>query len=104
MDIGNNIRNYRKKFHLTQEKLADLSGLSTNFISRVERTNDQNVSLKTLIKLAEAFNITVADLVKGVGTTVQSHSVDELTLQLSHLDEATREEVTQSFLNIMKHI
>lgn len=104
MDIGKNIRDYRKKYHLTQEKLADLSGLSPNFISRVERTNDQNVSLKTLVKLADALNITVSDLVKGVNSPAESNLVDELTLRLQHLDDSTREDVTKAFLDIVKHI
>ncbi|MHA5136764.1 helix-turn-helix transcriptional regulator [Oenococcus oeni] len=52
--IGSNIRKIRKEEVLTQEKLAELSGLSINFIYRIERSNDQNISVKNLIMIAKA--------------------------------------------------
>ncbi|WP_143812048.1 helix-turn-helix domain-containing protein, partial [Oenococcus oeni] len=41
-NIAKNIREIRIKEDLTQEKLAELSGLSINFVSRLERSNNQN--------------------------------------------------------------
>lgn len=46
MCLGAVIRDRRKAMKLTQEDLAEFSGLSVNFISRIERTGDQNISIK----------------------------------------------------------
>lgn len=45
MCLGAVIRDRRKAMKLTQEDLAEFSGLSVNFISRIERTGDQNISI-----------------------------------------------------------
>ncbi|TGD17455.1 helix-turn-helix domain-containing protein [Levilactobacillus suantsaiihabitans] len=43
--IGENIRTKRKILGLSQERLAEYSHLSTNFISRLEYTSNQNISI-----------------------------------------------------------
>ncbi len=55
------MRAIRKHLGVTQERLAEeLSEyLSVNFISRLERTNDQNVSLKSLRRIANALQIPI---------------------------------------------
>ncbi|MCF1847657.1 helix-turn-helix domain-containing protein [Lactobacillus mulieris] len=49
MCLGAVIRDRRKAMKLTQEDLAEFSGLSVNFISRIERTGDQNISIKKIV-------------------------------------------------------
>lgn len=104
MNIGENIRSYRHKYGLTQENLADLSGLSINFISRLERTDDQNVSLKSLLKIASAFHIDVSELVKGVNQSRSIVSIDRLALELYHLPEQQALELSQAFEMIIQQI
>lgn len=60
--IGSNIRRKRKEANLTQEKLAELSGLSVNFISRIERTDDQNISISKLNSIALALESDIITL------------------------------------------
>ena len=66
LNIGENIRAFRRSLGITQEKLAEESGLSVNFISRLERTSDQNVSIKTLNKIANAMQISRAGMATGL--------------------------------------
>ncbi len=56
--LKNNVRQYRLKHGLSQQKLAEQCGLSTFYISEIER-GKKYPSLKTLIKLADIFNISV---------------------------------------------
>lgn len=51
-----NVKYYRKQLRLSQEKLAELSGLSTNYIGEIERT-DRKVTIDTIEKVANGFNI-----------------------------------------------
>lgn len=106
VNIGNNIRYFRKKTHLTQEQLAEKSGLSVNFISRLERTSDQNVSIKTLIKIAEVFNISLAELVSVPDLTSEklkkSPKVAELVYHLEKLDNTKAEKFSCAFLQILE--
>lgn len=54
--IGNNIRSARKSKNLSQEKLAELVGVSRNYIGMIERA-EANVPTKTLIEIAFALNV-----------------------------------------------
>ncbi len=56
-----NVKSYRKKLHLTQEQLAELSDLSTNYIGDIERSN-RKVTLDTIEKIAKGLNVEVAKL------------------------------------------
>lgn len=62
LNVGNIIRNKRKQLGITQEALAELSGLSVNYISKIERINDQNISLKSLNAIANALRVEVTEL------------------------------------------
>ncbi|MFH1422135.1 MAG: helix-turn-helix transcriptional regulator [Planctomycetota bacterium] len=59
--LGGRIKEERKKRGLTQEKLAELSGVSNTFISFIESGN-KNASLKTIKKIADVFQISLSDL------------------------------------------
>ena len=60
--LGEAIRSKRERAELTQEKLAEKAGLSTVFISRVER-GKESPSVDSLVKIAKALNVRVRDLV-----------------------------------------
>lgn len=51
-----NVKYYRKQLKISQEKLAELSGLSTNYIGEIERTN-RKVTIDIIEKVANGFNI-----------------------------------------------
>ncbi len=55
--LGLKISYYRRKSGFTQEQLAEMIGLSQNFLSQVESRQLKGVSLETLFKLADALGI-----------------------------------------------
>lgn len=62
--LGAAIRTNRKNLEFSQEKLAERAGLSTVFISRVER-GVESPSVDSLVKIAKALGVSTRDLVKG---------------------------------------
>ncbi|MBQ9743959.1 MAG: helix-turn-helix transcriptional regulator [Clostridia bacterium] len=60
MDIirvfGTNVRNYRKEKNISQEKLAELSGLHRTYISDIECFR-RSISLDNIQKIADALEI-----------------------------------------------
>lgn len=54
--IQQNIRKFRKQQNLTQEKLSELCGISTDYLSEIERGKKIPI-LKRLIKIAETLNV-----------------------------------------------
>jgi transcriptional regulator with XRE-family HTH domain len=60
--FGAALRAHRDALHLTQEKLAELADLHTNYVSSVER-GERNIGLHNIARLAYALDIPVAKLV-----------------------------------------
>ncbi|MCD1257645.1 helix-turn-helix transcriptional regulator [Paenibacillus athensensis] len=54
--VGERIRQLRKEQKLSQEELGELAQLQSSYIGGVER-GERNVSLETLEKIIQAFNI-----------------------------------------------
>ena len=63
--LGDNIRLYRLKAGLSQEKLAEKADLHTNYVGDIER-GEENVSVDALVRLASSLRVKVADLVQGI--------------------------------------
>ena len=51
-----NVKFYRKQLKLSQEKLAELSDLSVNYVGDIERL-DKKVTIDTIEKLAKGLNV-----------------------------------------------
>ena len=60
--IASNLRLNRAKNKISQEKLSELTGISQQFICNIE-TEKVNPSVETLLKIANALNVTLNDLV-----------------------------------------
>ena len=63
--LGRNLRAPCQKRRLTQEKLGELAELDPTYISGIER-GIRNPSLLSLLRIAKALGVSVADLCKGV--------------------------------------
>ncbi len=64
--IGQRIRNYRIEQHLSQEKLAELSGCHPTYIGQVER-GEKNATVESIEKIAAALHIPLSQLFEKLG-------------------------------------
>lgn len=63
LTIASRIKAAREERQISQQKLADMSGLHRTYISMVERS-EKNITVVGLNKIAEALNIKIIDLIK----------------------------------------
>ena len=84
--IGKRIKTARIRLDMTQERLAEQVNLSPNHLSNIE-TGTTKVSLPTIIKLANALQVSVDSLLAD--SVVQSKAVFEEDIQtiLSDCDD-----------------
>lgn len=59
--LGKQIKMLRENAHLTQEKLAEKSGISLDYLGKIE-VNINKPGLKTLIKISNALTIPIKNL------------------------------------------
>ncbi len=64
--IGHSIRALRKRRGWSQGNLAEAAGVERSFISMIER-GTQNVSIGALMKIANAFEVSLDEILRGRG-------------------------------------
>jgi transcriptional regulator with XRE-family HTH domain len=63
--LGARIRARRSELGFSQDELAHRCGLHRTYVGGIER-GERNPSLVNLLKIARAFNLSVAELVAGI--------------------------------------
>jgi len=61
--FGQRVRELRQEKNLTQQQLADISGLHKNYIGMIER-GERNPSLVNIEILSKSFEISISELMK----------------------------------------
>lgn len=61
LQFGGRIRQLRKNDNLSQEQLAEITGLHRNYIGMIER-GERNPSLLNINILAQAFQLSLSEL------------------------------------------
>ena len=64
--LGQRIRNYRVEKHLSQEKLAELSGCHPAYIGQVER-GEKNATIESIEKISAALDVPLSRLFEKLG-------------------------------------
>jgi transcriptional regulator with XRE-family HTH domain len=64
-DLGANVRVFRKKAGLSQERLAEKADLHPVYISQVER-GQKAVSVEALWKLSRALHVSMSAIFRGI--------------------------------------
>jgi DNA-binding XRE family transcriptional regulator len=62
--IAENIKKYRNKIGVSQDKLSKLADVTYNTIIKIESGANINPTIETLSKIAKALNVGVDDLIK----------------------------------------
>lgn len=63
--FGDRLKELRDKNKFTQEDLADKVGVDRSYMGFLER-GEKNPTLKNLVRIADAFNITLSELFKKI--------------------------------------
>ena len=63
--LGKRIKQLREKANLTQEKLAEKSGISLDYLGKIE-VNKNKPGLVALYKIIKALNITFGDFFRYI--------------------------------------
>ena len=63
--IGKNIRKIRQQKKLSQEKLARLTDISLNTLTKIESGFTKRPSIQTIHKIAKTLGISLDELVEG---------------------------------------
>ncbi|MBA3353671.1 MAG: helix-turn-helix transcriptional regulator [Blastocatellia bacterium] len=84
MTLAENLTRLRKQKQFSQPELADKAGVSKGYVYMLEAGDMANPSLDKLLKISEALNCTIADLVG------ESKTAARVDIQLE-IPEALRE-------------
>lgn len=55
--LNNRLKEYRESHGMTQEDLAEKTGISRATISRIENNREVNLTMKTIAKIASVFGV-----------------------------------------------
>lgn len=86
--VGERIRRLRKEKGLSQEQLAERSGLHTNYVGQVER-GEKNLTLETLEKIVSGLDVSLEELFRFLGPMERRDAMGEIVELLS---ERSRED------------
>lgn len=95
--LGERIRAERKKQNLTQEKLAEMSGISDSFLGNIER-GGRVLSIETLVNIANALHLSIEYIVCGEYNYQPDMLPEDILEALSRMNNRQR----KTFLSIMK--
>lgn len=62
--IAQNIKKYRQKLGVSQDRLSKMADVTYNTIIKIESGGSQNPTIDTLFKIANALGVSVDDLIK----------------------------------------
>jgi len=63
VNLGKRIKELRNKYKITQDKLAKKADIPFSTLAKIEAGYTPNPSMETLIKIADAFSLTMDDLI-----------------------------------------
>ena len=61
--FGRNVQKFRKEKQISQEKLAEMSGVHRTYVGMIERA-EKNITLRNMEKIAKALGVEIEDLLE----------------------------------------
>ena len=90
--IGMRIKELRKQKKIPQEKLAEMIGITPNYLSALER-GAYNIKLDTLVQIIDCLDITADDLFCDVIKNGYQNKASRLTDAVASLPEAEQNRI-----------
>lgn len=101
--VGNNVSMFRKKRGYTLDELAQKAGISTSFLSNIEK-GSRKATLLTINKLADALEKPLSSLIAyRIGEEYLPED-SMLTLNIMQVVSDKTIEEKKKILNILKHL
>ncbi|MCZ0891708.1 helix-turn-helix transcriptional regulator [Ligilactobacillus saerimneri] len=100
-NISKNIIKYRKQSKMSQEKLAERSDISVGYLSKLERSISDNVSVTILLRIATALDVTLNDLAYENNEKITDIKPNqrELNRLLTDMNDETSEQLCQNIID-----
>ena len=99
--LGQRIRNYRTAKHLSQEKLAELSGVHPTYIGQIER-GEKNATIESIEKISAALNISLSKLFEKLG--VKDENTRNIPLECYEFVSAKMKDEQEQIYRILLEI
>ena len=87
---GQTLKEFRKKNNLTQDKVAQLTGLESKYISQIE-CGIAKGTISTMLKFCNAYNVTPNDVLHKFLNADTNNKPKELELKFSQLSKRDKE-------------
>lgn len=96
IELGNRIRNRRQEINLSQEKIAEKVGISTNTVSRIEG-GQSAMSIETFIKMVHILGVDADELLGEIGlVNGEDGQCQEMLSRIRHLKKSEQTVVLQT--------
>ena len=96
---GQTLREFRKKNNLTQDNVAQLTGLEPKYISQIE-CGIAKGTISTMLKFCNAYNVTPNDILHKFINTDTNNNYKEFEAKFSKLSKRDKE-IVFSMLDIL---
>jgi len=91
-EIGRRIKEIRKEKKIPQERLAEMIGISPNYLSALER-GAYNIKLDTLVQIIDCLDVTADDIFRGVIKNGYQNHASRLTDEVAKLPPDEQERI-----------
>ena len=99
--IGIRIKKIRNSKELTQEKLAELVGINSKYLSSIER-GKENPTLNTVLKLAESLNVNPNEIFQDISIENPQNLKRRINTLLKRADEDQLQGIYEILSRILK--
>ncbi len=102
IQIGERIQHYRKKAGLSQEEVAEQSGLTQKHISRIEGGYHSSLFI-TIMMIAKAINVPIDAFTENIDENAHSAIINTIIAEMADMNRTQLEMLKDSIEIIKKH-
>ncbi|MBC8950724.1 helix-turn-helix domain-containing protein [Xenorhabdus sp. TS4] len=94
MSIGENIRTRREALGMTREELAEKTEISFSQLSKIERNEQKNPTIQSIISISTALNCSVDELIYNQNSSDTNYLINVIK-KLPEKDQETIKKITK---------